>query len=572
MSKHISRAEYCAIYGPTKGDRIALGDTGLILEIEEDLCAGSYGDECVSGGGKCARDGMGLTPGVTPEEGALDVVLTNMILFDPYYGVIKGDLGIRNGRIVGIGKAGDPHTMDITPGLVVSAATEIISGYGGMIATPGGVDCHIHFQSPDQAWESLANGVTTMIGGGSGAKTLSVETTLSGLAHMIRAHSALPVNGGFLARGASSRPAVIEAALEAGAMGIKLHEDWGCTPATIAASFAAAEKYDCQIQIHTDTLNEAGNLPDTLAAFAGRTIHAYHVEGAGGGHAPDVLELCAHPNILPSSTNPTNPHTVNTIPEHLDMILTVHHLDRGRPEDVAFAKSRIRETTVAAEDLLQDMGAISIMSADSQGMGRAGETVLRTWQLAAKMKAQRGPLPEDKPGCDNQRALRYLAKYTCNPAIALGISRHVGSFRPGSLADIVLWKKEFFGAKPEYILKDGFLVMSAVGDPNASTKAAEPLLYRRQYGALGRAAAHLSHIFVTQAALDGGLEKTLAEPAGRFLPVSDTRRLTKGDMHRNTALPQVRVDKQTYAVTIDGEQVVPQPWAEVPLGQRYFFR
>lgn len=572
MSKQLTREEYYKIYGPTKGDKIALADTGLYIEIEKDFCADSYGDECVSGGGKAARDGMGLTTGATPEDGALDVCLTNMIILDPELGIIKGDLGIKDGRIVGIGKAGNPNTMKITPGLVVSAATEIISGYGGMIATPGGVDCHIHFQGPEQVWECLANGVTTMIGGGSGAKTLSVETTISGLKPMIEAHEALPVNAGFVGRGASALPSVIEAAAKAGIIGIKLHEDWGCTPATIKASLDTADKFDCQLQFHTDTLNEAGSVEDTLKAIDGRTIHAYHVEGAGGGHAPDVLELCSYKNILPSSTNPTNPYTINTAQEHLDMIMTVHHLDRGRTEDLEFAASRIRETTIAAEDILQDMGAISMMSADSQGMGRAGETVLRTWQLAAKMKVQRGPLPEETGDNDNERVLRYLAKYTVNPAITLGIDEYVGSFRKGALADIVLWKKEFFGAKPEFILKQGFMVMSPIGDSNASTKASEPMIYRRQFGAYGSAVNDLCRIFVTQAAIDNGIDQKIPSSQGKFLPVKNTRTINKDNMVRNTACPKVKVDKTTYEVTIDGKPANCQPWSELPLCQRYFFR
>lgn len=572
MSRELSRPEYYKLYGPTEGDQVALADTGLMIEIEKDYCAGSYGDECVSGGGKCARDGMGLASGVTPEEGALDVVLTNMILMDPLIGIVKGDLGIKDGKIMGIGKAGNPNTMDITPGLVVSAATEIISGGGGLIATPGGVDCHIHFQGPEQAWECLANGVTTMIGGGSGAKTLSVETTISGLKHMIEAHEEIPVNAGFLGRGASCLPGVVEKAARSGIIGIKLHEDWGCTPETIRTCLDIADKYGCQVQIHTDTLNEAGSIEDTLAAIGGRTIHAYHVEGAGGGHAPDVLELCSFENVIPSSTNPTNPYTVNTVAEHLDMIITVHHLNRNLKEDVEFAESRIRASTIGAEDILLDMGAISIISADSQGMGRAGETILRTWQLAAKMKQQRGPLPEEKNGSDNRRVLRYLAKYTINPAIVFGIDDYVGSFRPGSLADIVIWKKEFFGAKPEFILKQGFMVMSAVGDPNASTKASEPLLYRRQFGAYGGAVNDLCRIFVTGAALEEGLEEKIPTSRGKFLPVKDTRSLRKSDMVRNNVCPKVRVDKKTYEVTIDGRKAECTPWDVLPLAQKYYFR
>ncbi|HHX13603.1 MAG TPA: urease subunit alpha [Clostridiales bacterium] len=572
MSSELSRLDYYKLYGPTAGDRISLADTGLVIEIEKDYCAAQYGDECISGGGKSARDGMGLTSGLTPEEGALDVVLTNMILLDPVAGIIKGDLGIKNGRIVGIGKAGNPNTMDISPGLIVSAATEIISGSGGLIATPGGVDCHIHFMCPEQVWESLANGVTTMVGGGSGAKTISVETTISGFRYMIESHEALPVNAGFFSRGASCLPAVIEKSIRSGSIGIKLHEDWGCTPATINTCLEVADRFGCQLQIHTDTLNEAGSIEDTLRAINGRTTHVFHVEGAGGGHVPDSLELCSYEHLIPSSTNPTIPYTVNTVAEHLDMILTVHHLNRQLKEDIEFAESRMRATTIGAEDVLHDIGAISILSSDSQGMGRAGETILRTWQLASKMKQQRGALPEEQGENDNQRVLRYLAKYTINPAIVLGIDDYVGSFQPGTLADIVIWKKEFFGAKPEFILKQGFMVMSAIGDSNASTKASEPLLYRRQFGAYGNAINELCRVFVTQAALDDGIEEKIPSSAGKFLPIKSTRKLGKKDMIRNTACPNVRVDKTTYEVTLDGIKIEAAPWDVLPLAQKYFFR
>lgn len=573
MSKEISRAEYYKLYGPTVGDKVALGDTGLMIEIEKDFCADSYGDECVSGGGKCARDGMGMTSGITREKGALDVVLTNMILLDPEMGVIKGDLGIKDGRIVGIGKAGNPRTMDITPGMVVSAATEIVSGYGGMIATPGGVDCHIHWMGPEQAWECLANGITTMIGGSCGAKTLSVSTPTSCLKPMIEAHEDFPVNVGFYGRGDSCRPEVIEEAAKEGLIGIKIHEDWGgAMPGAIRAALDTADKYDCQVQIHTDTLNEAGNVEDTVRAFGGRTIHAFHVEGAGGGHAPDTLELISYPNVIPSSTNPTNPYTINTLDEHLDMIISVHNLNRELQEDIEFADSRIRASTIAAEDVLNDMGAISIISSDSQGMGRAGETILRAWQLASKMKDQFGPLPEETGDNDNQRVLRYLAKYTINPAITLGISDYVGSFRPGTLGDIVLWKKEFFGAKPEYILKQGFMVMSPIGDSNASTKTSEPMFYRKQYGAYGNACNTLSKVFVTQASIDNGIEEKIPTSKGKFLPVKNTRRLSKRDMVRNNICPRVEVDKETYEVSVNGEAVSCEPVKELPLTQKYFFR
>jgi urease subunit alpha len=567
----MKRTDYGTIFGPTKGDRIHLGDTGLLVEIEKDYS--TYGDEVVAGGGKTIRDGMGMKPGITSDEGGLDVAITNIVILDPVLGVVKGDIGIKDGRIVGVGKAGNPDVMDITPGLVISGSTEIVTGDAGMIATAGGIDVHVHYEAPGQAWEALSNGLTTMIGGGNGAKTLSIEAPGRWNLHrMIEHYEGLPMNGGILGRGNSSLPDVIREQAEGGAIGMKIHEDWGATPAVIDSCLKVADEYGFQVQIHTDTLNESGFVESTIGAFAGRTIHAYHTEGAGGGHAPDILKVCGEPNVLPSSTNPTNPYTVNTLDEHLDMIMVAHHLNPRVPEDVAFADSRIRGETIAAEDVLHDLGAISMLGSDSQGMGRVGESILRTWQLAAKMKKQRGKLPEDSPRHDNERVLRYLAKYTINPAITFGIDDYIGSLEPGKIADIVLWRPGFFGAKPEMVLKSGFLVWSPSGDANASLPWCEPVMYRPQYGALGGAPDSLSYVFVTQAAIDGGLAAALPGSAKKLLPVKSTRRLTKADMVRNACCPDIRVDPETYKVYVDGEHITCEPERVVALGQKYFFR
>lgn len=510
MAVKLTHQEYCELHGPTVGDRIHLGDTGLIAEIEKDYCAGHFGDEMTWGSGKTDRDGMGQKAG-DPVEGTdvLDVVVTCATIMDPVIGIVKGDIGIKDGKIVGIGKSGNPDTMDITPGLVVGVGTEEVCAEG-LIVTPGGIDVHIHFESPGQAWEALANGITTMLGGGSGAKTTSVETPgPEHLRMMIAAHEELPVNAGFIARGNSSLPEAIAEQARAGAMGMKIHEDFAATPEVIRTCLDVADEYDFQVQIHTDTLNESGFVEDTIAAFGGRTIHTYHSEGAGGGHAPDLLKVVGEPNVIPSSTNCTNPYTVNTIAEHLDMIMTVHGLNPNLPEDVAFAGSRIRGETIAAEDVLHDMGAISIHGSDSQGMGRVGETVLRTWQLASKMKKQRGPLPEETGDNDNQRILRYLAKYTVNAAKVYGIDEYVGSLQPGRLADFCVWDPCFFGAKPWLCFKSGQNVYSASGDTNACIEVAEPMLYRRQYASLGIDNSHLSKIFVCQAAIDDGDRKSV---------------------------------------------------------------
>jgi urease subunit alpha len=569
MTRRLTRRQYADLYGPTTGDRVHLADTGLAIEIERDW--NTYGDEAVFGGGKTLRDGMGQVPGVTAEEGALDFVITNAIVMDPELGIVKGDIGIKDGRVVGVGKAGNPDVMDVTPGLVVSANTDILS-VEGMIATPGGIDVHVHFDCAQLAWEALSNGITTLIGGGTGPKTVGIDAPGAfNLQRMIDAFAGIPVNMGQLGKGNSSKPRVLVEQALGGAIGLKLHEDWGTTPATIDTCLRVADEYDFQVQIHTDTLNEAGFLERTLASIGGRTIHTYHTEGAGGGHAPDIIRVAGEPNCLPSSTNPTNPFTVNTVDEHLDMIMTCHHLNPLVPEDVAFAESRIRAETIAAEDVLHDLGAISMLGSDSQGMGRIGETVTRTWQLAASMKAQRGRLPEETGDNDNQRVLRYLAKYTLNPAITFGIERHVGSLRPGTLADIVIWRPGFFGAKPEVILKGGFIAWAAMGDANASLMTCQPILYRPQYGAYGANMRATCMTFVTQAALDANLAGRIHADV-QLVAVRGTRTLGKTHMVRNALCPEIRVDPETYKVFVNGERVTCRPARVLPLAQRYFLR
>lgn len=573
MARKMTRKEYVDLYGPTVGDKLHLGDTGLVVEIEKDFNADSYGNESVFGGGKTLRDGMGSAPGTDSVQGCLDFVITNITIMDPCYGIVKGDIGIKNGKIVGIGKAGNPDTMNITPGLIVGANTNIVSADPGMIATPGGIDVHVHFDSLQLYTEALSNGLTTMLGGGEGPVTVGIETPGPYNMHrMIEAFEDIPVNAGFLGKGNSSRPdSLVEQALN-GCIGMKLHEDWGATPAAIDQCLRIADEYDFQVQIHTDTLNEAGYVERTLEAINGRTMHAYHTEGAGGGHAPDILKVVGMPNILPSSTNPTNPYTVNTLEEHLDMIMTCHHLNPRVPEDVAFADSRIRGQTIAAEDVLHDMGAISMLGSDSQGMGRVGESILRTWQLAAKNKLQRGRLPEETGNNDNVRVLRYLSKYTINPAITFGIDDYIGSLRPGRQADIVIWKNTFFGAKPEIVLKNGFIAWSVMGDANASLMTCEPILYKPQFGAMGSNANRSSSIFVTQAALDYGLAEKLPVSAGKLLPVKNTRHLGKKDMMYNNYCPNIRIDPETYEVFIDDELITSEPAKILPLAQKYFFR
>ncbi len=573
MSMKLSRGEYGDIFGPTVGDKLHLADTDLIIEIEKDFVSEQYGEETMSGGGKTVRDGMAQAPGLTSKDGVLDVCFSNVIVMDPVLGIVKGDIGVKDGKIVGIGKAGNPDTKDITPGLIIGAGTEVVSLEGGMIATPGGIDVHIHFESPDQAWEALSNGITTMLGGGAGSKTLVIETPGPWHLHsMIEAHEQIPVNAGFLGRGNSSLPETIREQALNGAIGMKIHEDYGSVPEAIRVCLDVADEYDFQVQIHSDTLNESGFVEDTIAAIDGRTMHAYHTEGAGGGHAPDIMVVCGEANILPSSTNPTNPYTVNTVAEHLDMIMAAHHLNPRVPEDVAFADSRIRGETIAAEDILHDMGAISMLGSDSQGMGRVGESILRAWQLASKMKKQRGPLPEDAPGNDNQRVLRYLAKYTINPAITFGITDYVGSLEPGKMADIVIWDPCFFGAKPSMIFKSGAIVYSVTGDVNASIEWCQPMMYRRQYASYGNNVNRYNKIFVTQAAIDDGLGEKVPNSAMKLVPIRGTRHLRKSDMVRNNTCPEIKIDAETYKVYIDGEHITCEPLDELPLAQRYYFR
>jgi urease subunit alpha len=569
MSHRIDRRHYADLYGPTTGDRIRLGDTGLVAQVESD--AASYGDECKFGGGKVLRDGMGQAAGIADDR-ALDCVITNALIVD-WSGIRKADVGIKNGRIAGIGKAGNPDVMaGVTAGLIVGVTTEAIAAEG-LILTAGAIDAHIHYICPQQAYDALASGVTTFIGGGTGPATGTNATTCTpGARHielMLKATDALPMNFGFLGKGNTSRPEGLEEQIRSGAVGLKLHEDWGSTPAAIDCCLKVAERYDVQVAIHTDTLNESGYVDDTIQAFKGRTIHTFHTEGAGGGHAPDIIRVCGEPNVLPSSTNPTRPYTVNTLDEHLDMLMVCHHLDKNIPEDVAFAESRIRGETIAAEDVLHDLGAISMMSSDSQAMGRVGEVIMRTWQTAHKMRAERGGLAGEQGNNDNLRIRRYIAKYTINPAIAHGIADEVGSVEAGKLADLVLWKPAFFGAKPELVLKGGFIAWAQMGDPNASIPTPQPLLMRPMFGAFGRATGATSLAFVSQRAEEAGVgdEYGLTK---RVVAVRGCRRLGKRDMKLNDALPQINVDPETYVVTADGEELRSAPASVLPLAQRYF--
>lgn len=566
----ISRDRYAELFGPTTGDRIRLADTSLIVEVERDTTV--YGDECVFGGGKTLRDGLGMAAGITAAAGALDLVITNVVLMDPVQGIVKTDIGIKDGKIVGIGKAGNPGIMEgVTPNLIISANTDVRAGEG-LIATPGGIDCHVHFDSAGLCAEALSSGLTTMLGGGLGPVTVGIcSSGAHNLGVMLKAAEGFPVNFGFLGKGSSSLPASLVEQIENGAYGLKIHEDWGAMPALIDTCLSVADTYDFQVQIHTDTLNESGYVEDTLAAIKGRTIHMYHTEGAGGGHAPDIIKVASYAHCLPSSTNPTNPYTVNTFDEHLDMVMVCHHLNPRVPEDVAFAESRIRAETIAAEDILHDMGAISMLGSDSQGMGRIGEVIRRTWQLASKMKDQRGTLPEDNERNDNHRALRYLAKYTINVAKTSGIDSYVGSIEPGKLADIVLWKPGFFGIKPELIIKNGFIAWSPMGESNASLMTCEPILYRPQWSSFGAAAAATSVCFVTQAALDKGLPERLGLRK-QLLPVKGTRSVTKADMLHNSACPEIEVDPDTFQVRVNGDLATCEPVRQVPLGRLYVFR
>ncbi len=568
MSRSIDRRHYADMFGPTRGDRLALGDTNLIAEVESDRTV--YGDECKFGGGKVLRDGMGQMAGATDAE-ALDCVITNALIVD-WSGIIKADIGIKNGRIAGIGKAGNPDVMaGVTPRMIVGVTTEAIAGEG-LIVTAGGVDTHIHFISPQQAFEAIASGITTWVGGGTGPATGTNATTCSpgswNLARMLQATDDLPLNIGFTGKGNTSLPQGLLEQIRAGAIGLKLHEDWGTTPAAIDCCLGVAEEEDVQVTIHTDTLNESGYVDDSIAAFKGRTIHTYHSEGAGGGHAPDIIRVCGEQNVLPSSTNPTRPFTVNTLDEHLDMLMVCHHLDREIPEDVAFAESRIRGETIAAEDILHDLGAISMISSDSQAMGRVGEVITRTWQTAHKMKEQRGRLDGEKGDNDNLRIRRYVAKYTINPAISHGMAREVGSVEAGKIADLVLWRPAFFGIRAELVIKGGLIAWSQMGDPGASIPTPQPSYMRPMFGAMGRATGATCLAFVSGRALAEGT----VEPLGlrkQLRAVRGCRALTKRDMKLNDALPAIAVDPETYEVRADGRLLRCEPAVRLPLAQRY---
>jgi urease subunit alpha len=564
----MQRAHYVDIFGPTTGDQVRLGDTDLIAEVERDHAV--YGDECKFGGGKVLREGMGQAAGVSQAE-ALDCVLTNALIID-WTGVYKADIGIKDGRIAGIGKAGNPDVMaGVTPGMVVGVTTEAIAAEG-LIVTAGGIDAHIHYICPQQVHEALASGVTTFLGGGTGPATGTNATTCTpGARHlelMLQATDGLPMNFGFTGKGNTSLPEGLAEQIQGGAIGLKLHEDWGTTPAAIDCCLEVAERHDVQVTIHTDTLNESGYVDDSIAAFKGRTIHTYHTEGAGGGHAPDIIKVCGEPNVLPSSTNPTRPFTVNTLDEHLDMLMVCHHLDRNIPEDVAFAESRIRGETIAAEDILHDLGAISMISSDSQAMGRVAEVITRTWQTGHKMRRQRGRLSGEQGHNDNLRIRRYIAKYTINPAIAHGIAHEVGSVEVGKLADLVLWKPAFFGARPEMVIKGGFIAWAQMGDPNASIPTPQPLRMRPMFGAFGRAAASTSVAFVSQAAHAADIAAKYGLTR-RLSVVRGCRGLGKRDMKLNDALPRITVDPETYTVTADGEILTCEPASVLPLAQRF---
>ena len=567
MAFKITRDAYAAMYGPTKGDRVRLADTDLIIEVEEDRTI--YSEEVKFGGGKVIRDGMGQSQ-MTRAQGAMDTVITNALIID-HWGIIKADVGIRDGRIAGIGKAGNP---DVQPGvnIVIGPGTEIIAGEG-RILTAGGIDVHIHFICPQQIEDALYSGVTTLMGGGTGpAEGTNATTCTSGafhLARMLQAADALPINIGFFGKGNATLPGGLHEQIAAGACGLKLHEDWGTTPAAIDTCLNVAEETDTAVTIHTDTLNESGFVENSIAAFKGRNIHAFHTEGAGGGHAPDIIKVCGVANVIPSSTNPTRPFTVNTIDEHLDMLMVCHHLAPNIPEDVAFAESRIRRETIAAEDILHDIGAISILASDSQAMGRIGEVIIRTWQTADKMRKQRGPLPEETGGNDNFRVRRYIAKYTINPALAHGISSYVGSIETGKFADLVLWKPAFFGVKPDLVLKAGTITAALMGDPNASIPTPQPVYFRPMFGAFGRARTASRFSFLSQAAVSSGLAGQLGLQS-EILPVKNIRAIGKAQMIHNHALPKIEVDPETYEVRADGEVLSCAPASVLPMAQRYF--
>jgi urease subunit alpha len=568
MANTLSRAAYADMFGPTVGDRVRLADTTLVIEVEKDFT--TYGEEVKFGGGKVIRDGMGQSQ-LSNAEGAVDTVITNALILD-HWGIVKADVGLKHGLIAGIGKAGNP---DIQPGvtIVIGPGTEIIAGEG-LILTAGGFDSHIHFICPQQIDDALMSGVTSMLGGGTGPAAGTNATTCTPgpfhLARMIQAADAFPVNLGFAGKGNAARPGALVEMVRAGACALKLHEDWGTTPAAIDTCLSVADDHDVQVMIHTDTLNESGFVENTVAAFKGRTIHAFHTEGAGGGHAPDIIKLAGIANVLPSSTNPTRPFTVNTIDEHLDMLMVCHHLDASIPEDLAFAESRIRRETIAAEDILHDIGALSMMSSDSQAMGRLGEVITRTWQTADKMKRQRGALKGDPATSDNARVKRYVAKYTINPAIAHGVSKHIGSVEVGKLADLVLWSPAFFGVKPDLVIKGGSIVAAPMGDPNASIPTPQPVHYRPMFAAFGKAVTASALVFTSATAIAAGLREQLGVTK-EFVAVENVRGgISKASMIHNDATPEITVDPETYAVTADGELLVCEPAAELPLAQRYF--
>ena len=567
MAIKMKRAAYADMFGPTTGDRVRLADTDLIVEVEKDFTV--YGDEVKFGGGKVIRDGMGQSQ-ITNRQGAVDTVITNALILD-HWGIVKADVGLKDGRVAAIGKAGNP---DIQPGvtIVIGPGTEIIAGEG-KILTAGGFDSHIHFICPQLVDEALMSGLTSMLGGGTGPAAGTNATTCTPgpwhLGRMIQAADDFPVNLGFSGKGNASRPAALEEQVKAGACSLKLHEDWGTTPAAIDCCLKVCDAYDVQAMIHTDTLNESGFVEDTIKAFKGRTIHAFHTEGAGGGHAPDIIKVAGLKNVLPSSTNPTRPFTRNTIDEHLDMLMVCHHLDPSIPEDLAFAESRIRKETIAAEDILHDIGALSMMSSDSQAMGRVGEVIIRTWQTADKMKKQRGRLPEEKGDNDNFRVKRYVAKYTINPAIAHGMAKHIGSVEKGKLADLVLWSPAFFGVKPDMIIKGGSIVAALMGDPNASIPTPQPVHYRPMFGAFGKARAASSLMFVSKAAARSNLRNRLGVDK-QFVAVEKTRKIGKKDMIHNSATPAIEVDPETYEVRADGELLTCAPAEVLPMAQRYF--
>ncbi|MFM7218882.1 MAG: urease subunit alpha [Nodosilinea sp.] len=567
MSYRMDRRAYAETYGPTVGDRLRLADTELIIEVEQDFT--TYGDEVKFGGGKVIRDGMGQSP-IGRAGGAVDLVITNALILD-WWGIVKADIGIKDGRIQAIGKAGNPYIQDRVD-IIIGPGTEVLAGEG-MIATAGGIDTHIHFICPQQIETAIASGVTTMIGGGTGPATGTNATTCTPgawyLARMLQAADAFPMNLGFLGKGNSAQPQALVEQIEAGAMGLKLHEDWGTTPATIDTCLGVADRYDVQVAIHTDTLNEAGFVEDTIAAFKHRVIHTYHTEGAGGGHAPDIIKVCGEANVLPSSTNPTRPYTRNTLDEHLDMLMVCHHLSPSIPEDIAFAESRIRRETIAAEDILHDLGAFSMIASDSQAMGRVGEVIIRTWQTAHKMKVQRGPLPEDSSRNDNFRAKRYVAKYTINPALTHGIAQQVGSIELGKLADICLWKPAFFGVKPEVVVKGGAIAWAQMGDPNASIPTPQPVHMRPMFGSFGGAIAPTSLTFISQAAEAAGIPSQLGL-ATPTVAVAHCRNLTKADMKLNTYQPRMEVNPETYEVRADGALLTCEPAEVLPMAQRYF--